>query len=64
MAEEEAFARRIAAAQHQGVGGRGRDPEAQRQKELMLEQENRTLTARLNNELEEVRYQAMHRLFI
>ena len=55
MAEEEAFARRIAAAQQQGAGGQGRDPKAQRQKQLMLEQENRTLTARLNNELEEVR---------
>ncbi len=54
MAEDEAFARRLAAAR-EGPGGSRPDARAQRQKQQMLEQENRVLTARLNNELEEVR---------
>ena len=46
--------RRLAAAS-QGPAGAALDAGSQRRKQLMLEQENKALTARLNNELEDVR---------
>lgn len=48
--EDEAFTRRLAARDE------GSNRQEQQQRRVVLEQENRALTVRLNNELEDVRY--------
>ncbi len=48
--EDEAFAQRLAAR------AEGSNRQDQQQRRVLLEQENKALTVRLNNELEDVRY--------
>lgn len=48
--EDEAFAQRLAAR------AEGSNRQEQQQRRMLMEQENKALTVRLNNELEDVRY--------